>query len=163
MKRLLFFLLFACCFWVSSTAYAQIKTSGLPVPRFVSLRSDEVNMRAGPGIRYPILWVYHKKGLPVEVIAEYDNWRRVQDINGDEGWVHVSVLSGKRNAITHAEAVAVYRAPDKTAPIVALSESNVVVKLVECTQNWCEINAAGFEGWTPKAALWGVYADEIIE
>src|SRR5579872_1021736 len=78
-------------------------TSGLPVPRFVSLKSDEVNVRTGPGTRYPIQWVYRRAGLPVEVIEEYDVWRKIRDSEGTAGWVHKTMIDGKRNIMIRAK------------------------------------------------------------
>lgn len=140
-----------------------INGSGLPIPRFVSLRSDEVNLRTGPGLRYPIGWVYHVKGLPLEVVAEYENWRQVRDVQGDTGWVHTSILAGKRTALVAQPQSNLYRKASFDAPVIAMIKRHVVVELMECTGQWCYVNAKGFDGWMRQAALWGIYDGEALD
>lgn len=134
--------------------------TGLPVPRFVSLASDEVNMRAGPGIRYPVEWVYRRKGLPMEVTAEFDQWRRIRDIDGTTGWVHQSMLSSRRSAIVTGRTREVHEDPAADSPLVARVEPGVQGSLLECAAAWCRVRFGDYRGWLPVEAIWGVYSGE---
>jgi len=134
----------------------------LPIPRFVSLGADEVNVRIGPGIRYPIKFILKKEELPVEVIKEFDVWRQIRNIDGDEGWVHKSLLSGKRRVIVKGHIQTIYKEPSSdTKPIVKF-EPGVIAKLNYCKAKWCYIKAASYKGWIKRKNIWGVYADEVI-
>jgi SH3-like domain-containing protein len=148
----------------SFSAHATMSNSGLPIPRFVSLKSEEVNVRTGPGTRYPIAWVYRRESMPVEVIEEFDMWRKIKDAEGTSGWVHKSMLEGKRNAIVKgkkAQLVRIDHEPD-AKPILKI-EPSVIVRIIECTREWCNIQVSGRKGWIEKKLLWGVYEDEILE
>jgi SH3-like domain-containing protein len=139
------------------------RNSGLPVPRFVSLKSDEINVRSGPGTRYPILWVYRREGLPVEVIEEFEHWRKIRDPENTSGWVHKGMLDGTRRVlITGKMQVLRAEADDKAAPVLR-AEPEVLAKLVECSKAWCRVQIDGRKGWLRRKALWGVYEDEEIE
>lgn len=142
-------------------------SSGLPVPRFVSLRAEQVNMRTGPGDTHPVAWVYARRDLPVEITAEHKNWRRIRDREGAEGWVHQSLLSGRRTAMV-AEARQPMRAdPSEQAAVVALVDPGVVVRLVKCPKAtaYCRVHTgeSGYEGWLRRVALWGLYPNEDID
>lgn len=137
--------------------------SGLPLPRFVSLRANEVNLRAGPGFRYPIEWVYRRAGLPVEVIDEYETWRRIRDWEGTLGWVHQSMLQNRRNVRAAAEEQLLRQEPSHDARPVARVEAGAIGSLRSCRGNWCQIDFAGIGGWLPRETLYGVYPDETIE
>ena len=138
--------------------------SGLPIPRFVSLRSDKVFMRTGPALRYPIKWIYVRQGMPIEVIQEFDTWRKVRDIDGEEGWIHQSLLSGKRNAIVTAEGgLTLLRDNEIGAKPVARLENKVQAEIEKCTGPWCKITAGGFSGWSQRNLLWGVYQSEELD
>ena len=136
--------------------------TGLPLPRFVSLSSDKVNVRAGPGTRYPIKWVFVRQGWPVEVIEEYELWRQIRDIEGAIGWVHRNLVSNRRTLIITEDVRAVYEEPDEGSPVVLLAEPGVVGKLDECDGRWCEIEVAGLTGWLLASHFYGVYANEKI-
>ena len=136
--------------------------SGLPIPRFVSIASGEVNMRTGPGQRYPIDWVYTRRGLPVEVIGEYDLWRQVRDIDGDEGWVHKQLLSGRRTALVTADSVLLRDKADPTSPPVLRAGQGVQGVIDRCDAEWCRMEVDGTRGWVQKDALWGVYPAEVF-
>ncbi len=141
----------------------EVGPSGLPLPRFVTLRAAKVNLRTGPGIRYPIEWVYARKGLPLEVIDEFETWRRVRDWQGSVGWVHQSMLSGQRGAMVVGEQRLLRRAPEAGAAGVARIEAGVVARLRACAGGWCRIEVKGFEGWLRQEQIYGAYPDETVE
>jgi len=136
--------------------------SGLPLPRFASLRSDEVNVRTGPGTRYPVDWVYKRKAMPVEIVAEYENWRKIRDWQGASGWVHQSLLTGKRTFIVPSKAVSLYRTPALSAEVVAKLEPEVSGLIESCSGDWCRVKVSGVSGWLERTDLWGVYKSEPI-
>jgi SH3-like domain-containing protein len=134
-----------------------IGPSGLPLPRFASLASKEVNVRTGPSTDHPIRWVYERADLPVKIVEEFDVWRRIEDPDGETGWAHASLLQLKRTVLVRGrEAQDLRRSPDGTARVVARLEPGVVASFVECAGGWCRIEAGGERGWLPRAALWGV-------
>lgn len=137
--------------------------TGLPVPRFVSLRSAEVNVRTGPGTRYPVEWVFVKRDIPVEITAEFDTWRRIRDWEGTEGWVHQSMLSGKRAIMVLGDVRTLRRSAGESAGGLAKVEPGVAGKLLHCQTNWCEVNVGGYRGWLQKSEFWGVYPAETLE
>jgi len=140
--------------------------TGLTIPRFVSLRSNHINARSGPGARYPIEWVYMQKSAPVEIIAEFELWRKIKDWQGSESWVHKSMLSGKRSVkvITPGENN-VYAKDDFKAKIIAKVEDEVVGEIEKCPVNnsFCKIKFASITGWVPRQNLYGLYPEEIID
>lgn len=138
-------------------------TSHLPIPRFASLRSGEVNMRLGPGMRYPIAWVYARKGLPVEVTAEYDIWRRVRDPDGTEGWINKTELTGKRSLVIIGGAHELRDDRDDKAAVVAHLEPGAVGQLVSCKAEWCKVKFENVKGYLRKSDFWGAYADEAFD
>jgi SH3-like domain-containing protein len=144
-----------------------LTTSGLPVPRYVSLKSDHVNVRAGPTKDNDVAWVYTRTGLPVEITAEFENWRRVRDSEGSEGWVYHSLLSGRRTAVitmkTKDELAPLYDRADQTGAVTARLQAGVVAPVRKCTAGWCRVLGNGFDGWIQQQRLWGVYADEKVE
>lgn len=144
------------------SANAQTET-GLPVPRFVSLKADEVNMRAGPGDQYPIEWVYRRRGLPVEIVAEFDNWRRVRLHDRFEGWVHRQLLAAQRTIIVQGEIRTIHAEPAAWSPPVARVEPGVILQVSNCDREWCAVSADGRRGWFRKVEGWGVYPEERIE
>jgi SH3-like domain-containing protein len=140
--------------------------SNLPLPRFASLRAGEVNMRTGPGVRYPVDWVFHRRALPIEIVAEFGTWRKIRDEQGAEGWVHRSMLSGKRTALTIGttnSSQILRRAAETDAAAVAKLEPGVLVSILECDGPWCRLEAHGFRGWLPRKGLWGVKDGERIK
>ena len=142
-----------------------LETSGLPLPRFASLRAGEVNVRTGPGVQYPIDWVFQRQGLPVEVIAEYRTWRKIRDWQGTQGWVHQSLLAGKRTVIVVGGTRALHAKPEPEAKAVAHLEAGVVANLVICPDGsaWCRIEVDGFDGWLRRVDFWGVLKDEVTD
>jgi SH3-like domain-containing protein len=137
--------------------------TGLKVPRFASLRSGEVNVRTGPGTRYPVEWQFVKRGLPIEITAEFGTWRRITDGQGGDGWVHRSMLSGRRAGIVIPKIETIRRRASTDSPAVAKAEQGVVVAIRVCRDKWCEVDVQGFRGWLPQTSLWGVFPTEIIK
>ena len=133
------------------------------LPRFVSLRSDQVNLRVGPGENYPIEWVLTRKEMPVEIIKEFEHWRMIHDWQGTEGWVHERMVSGKRTVAVKGGVRALHRLPDPASEIVARAEPGVFAHLIECRRAWCRIEAAGISGWVLRSDVWGVYPDEAVQ
>jgi SH3-like domain-containing protein len=131
-----------------------------PLPHFASLHADKVNLRAGPGDRYPIEWVYLRKDWPVEVVAQFDHWRRVRDWEGTEGWVHEKMVTARRDVIVTGGLRGLRNAPDLGAPLVARAEPGVVAKLDECRGAWCRIATGDVTGWIERSNIWGVYSNE---
>ena len=133
------------------------------VPRFASLRSDEVNLRAGPGKQYPVDWVFTRRALPVEITADYGHWRKIRDIDGSEGWAHQSLLSSRRWVMITGEVRTLLREPKPGAAPVARAEPGVIARLLACQGIWCRIEAEHHKGWLRRGEVWGVYPDEVIE
>jgi SH3-like domain-containing protein len=154
-------------FWNVSQAADESSTfrsTVFPLPRFVSLSSDEVFARSGPGSRYPIKWIYHKKGLPVEVILEFETWRKIRDFEGETGWVSQSLISGKRTAIINgSEKVPLLQKPKENATKLAILEPRVVVSVDKCEPEWCRVSITGYQGWLKRSQIWGVYDKENID
>lgn len=134
----------------------------LPLPRFVSLDANDVNMRAGPGTEYPILWQYHRKGLPVEIVQEFDTWRRIRDRDGAIGWVQANLLSSRRTAQVVDGQKVLMSEPSGGVPIAKL-DPGVIGHLKECDGSECRLDVNGYKGWLPRSDLWGVYPDEKVE
>jgi SH3-like domain-containing protein len=143
--------------------------AALPMPRFVSLKSDHVNVRGGPDKDHEVVRIYTKSGVPVEITAEFDNWRRVRDWDGDEGWVYHSLLSGRRTVLVaptvknKRELLPLFDRPDQRGAIVARLEPRVMGSVKRCTGTWCRISGKGFDGWIQQGRLWGVYPNEQID
>lgn len=147
----------------------QTGPSGLPIPRFVSIKSAPVNIRRGPTREHEIIWTYQKVGIPVEIIQEFENWRRIRDADGEEGWVLQTLLSGRRTALItplekqKSKVTAVRQAAGGTSPIVAYLEPNVLANVSACKTGWCRISGDGFAGWVETKYLWGARPDESFD
>ena len=141
--------------------------TGLALPRMVSLRSNMINARSGPGARYPISWVYRQKGAPVEIVAEFELWRKIKDWKGSESWVHKSMLTGKRTAkLIGLGENNIYNAADYNSKVIAKAEEEVVGSIEKCPagNEFCLLNFDNkIEGWVPKSNLFGIYKDEVID
>lgn len=135
--------------------------TNLPLPRFVSLKASEGNVRRGPSLTHRIDWVYKRRDMPLEIIAEYEHWRQVRDRDGAGGWVHYSLLSGVRTVLIEQDMLSLYQRPDPDSAVVARLELGVIARLGKCDEIWCRLSAGGYRGWAPKTALWGVRADEV--
>lgn len=143
--------------------------TGLPVPRYVSLKTDRVNLREGPSKEHRTRWVYQRAGLPVEIVAEFETWRRVRDADGSEGWVLHSLLSGRRTALIAPwsklkdETFALRKDADENSGVVARLQPGVIANVASCANSWCRISIANTEGYLRQDRLWGVYPNEKVE
>ncbi|MGH1378339.1 MAG: SH3 domain-containing protein [Alphaproteobacteria bacterium] len=169
-------IVFICMFFavvlVEKNAYAEknkiFSNTGLNLPRFVSIAKNTANVRSGPGQKYPVKWTINRKELPVEVILEFDHWRKIRDLEGDEGWVFHTLLSGKRYAVIIGSDNAIaYDSPiagNRKKPSVSMYlEPGSVVRLMTCNGAWCEVETADLSGWIKRKSLWGVYETENID
>lgn len=147
----------------AATARAQESLDHLPLPRWASLAANEVNMRTGPGKRYPIDWVLKKKYLPVEITKEFENWRFIREPDGATGWVQRYMLTSGRTALITESSQPLYKNPSDAAAVVARLQKGVIVRLQACQTGWCHAEVESFEGWLPKTVLWGVYPHEVWE
>lgn len=137
--------------------------TNLPLPRFVSMKASEGNVRRGPSLSHRIDWVFQRRDMPLRITAEHGHWRRVEDRDGVGGWVHYSLLSGTRTVLVEQDMLPLLTRPDPNAPVAAALELGVVARLGECLPEWCELRSGGYKGWAPKSRLWGVAAHEILE
>ena len=135
--------------------------TNLPLPRFVSMKAAESNVRRGPSLTHRVDWVFKRRGMPLEITAEYGHWRRVRDRDGAGGWIHYALISGTRTVLIEEDMTRVFARPDPRSTVTAAFELGVVARLGDCTVDWCQISAGGYKGWAPKAKLWGVNPDEI--
>lgn len=148
---------------------AAVGPSGLPLPRFVSLKANRVNSRIGPGLSYPVDWLYLKPGLPMEVIQEFDNWRRVRDAEGAEGWINQSLLSGRRTGIVapwqrgRDALQPLFAQPREDARVTASVEPGAMGAIRMCNGDWCELDFGGQVGWMRQTLVWGAYPGETIK
>ena len=162
---------------VLPAAAAPSNPSGLPLPRFVTTRSNPINVRVGPGTRYDIAWVYVKAGTPVEIIQEFDTWRKIRDVDGSEGWLHQNLLVGNRAGLVapwkpEGEQVPLLRGPAEDSGVRAWLTTRFRVDIKECDGTWCQVVATShpagsspqsFNGYLRQAELWGVYKDEKFD
>ena len=162
MLRRFFALLFVLLAFGAPGAEAA-NDSGLPVPRFVSVRSGEVNLRTGPGMRYPIDWVLTRRAMPVEVIQEFDTWRRIRDYQGTVGWVQSSFLTSRRTLLITGETRKLRSDRTEEAGAVAMVEPGLVGRLLECRETWCRAEIGGYKGWLKRTEFWGAYPDEAVK
>ncbi len=140
--------------------------SGLPLPRFVSLKTDRVNLREGPSKDHPSLWIYQRAGLPVEITAEFEIWYKIRDSEGTEGWVLHSLLSGRRTGLVGPSKspvnIMLYSKPGATGQASAALQPGVIGSIKTCDGQWCRIQGEEFDGYIPQTNLWGVYPDEKV-
>lgn len=153
---------------ITTPAFAQeakltVRGSGLPVPRFVTLKFDEANLRAGPGREYPVLWQYRQAGLPLMVDAEFGIWRKVVDHDGTAGWMHGSVLSLRRMALVQTNMAKIYADPDEASDVIALAERLALMELQSCPKAWCHVASDDVRGWIKRQVVWGVLENESLD
>lgn len=142
--------------------------TGLPLPRFVSIEDSKAYVRAGPGEKYPIKWIIERQGLPVEITLEFENWRKIKDIDGQEGWIYHGLLSGKRTGLVKSKKPApVYQEPydniNEDSRLAMKLEPMVLLQIQECQGNWCNVESSGFSGWLQRKYIWGVYESENFD
>lgn len=137
--------------------------TNLPLPRYVSLKASEGNVRRGPSLTHRIDWVFTRKDVPLEITAEHGHWRRVRDRDGVGGWIHYSLLSGVRTAIIEHDMLELLSQPAEQSMVVAQLELGVIARVMECGPDWCRLSAAGYKGWVPKERLWGIEPNEILD
>ena len=152
------FLVFA--FLASAASADRGPVTNLPMPRFVSLKASEGNVRRGPSLSHRIDWVFTRRNMPLQVVAEHGHWRRVEDREGAGGWVHYTLLSGVRTVLIEQDMAALHAKPDDTSPIEAYAEAGVIARLGVCEYEWCRISAEGAKGWVKKSAFWGIMPGE---
>jgi SH3-like domain-containing protein len=161
MRSLLFSAMAVVMLACPAGADGRGSVTNLPLPRYVSLKAAEGNVRRGPSLSHRIDWVYKRRGLPLQITAEYGHWRRVRDRDGAGGWIHYSLLSGVRTVLVQKDLLPLRRVAAPDAQVVANLEFGVIARLGKCNPDWCRITADGYSGWARKSALWGVDADEI--
>ncbi|MBI1171738.1 hypothetical protein GC209_10065 [bacterium] len=135
--------------------------TNLPLPRFVTLKGSEGNARRGPGLTHRIDWVFTREGMPLKLTAEYEHWRRVEDVDGAGGWIHYTLLSGVRSVLVTQDMAQAFADPDPRSEVVYQSELGVIGKLLQCLPDWCRIAVEGKKGWVKKTAIWGVDPTEV--
>lgn len=155
----LLMMFFAQLTWAETVTKGPV--TGLPMPRYVSLKASEGNVRRGPSLTHKIDWVFKHRDMPLRITAEHGHWRRVEDREGAGGWLHYSLLSGKRTVIVEQDMLELRAKPTLAAPVTAQLEMGVVARLGECDPEWCRLTADGYRGWAKKAVLWGVHAGEL--
>jgi SH3-like domain-containing protein len=145
---------------------AQLGSSGLPIPRFVTLKAEKVNVRKGPSSDHPVAWVFQSKGLPVEIIAEFETWRRVRDSDGAEGWILQNMLSGKRNVLIAPwrkdQLTALHTASSNHSSLTANLTSGSMGEIKSCDGTWCNVMIGGYQGYVDQSMLWGAYPGEVV-
>ena len=139
------------------------QVTGQPIPRFISLKSASANVRRGPSINNRVDWVFRHRGTPLIVMAEYQEWLRVEDVDGEGGWVHTKLLSARRTVLVQKDLLALREAPSTGAQKLAQLEAGVILHLGKCQPNWCQVSIEGLTGWLPKSGIWGVLVDEVFE
>ncbi len=141
--------------------------TGQPIPRFVSLKASQTNLREGPSRDHRIAWVFKRAGLPVEVIAEFETWRRIRDSEGSEGWVMLTFISSRRTALvapwSKEATLPLYERDNESAEVVARLQPSVLTNVEECSGKWCRVNGEGFRGWMQQEKLWGAYPGEKLK
>ena len=144
-------------------AAPMVGKSGYHLPRFAALTSDKVNVRSGPDLKYPIKWVYQKKNLPLKIIAEHKDWRKIIDTDGDVGWVWQKLLKNRRMAVILLQKQALYRYPKRGAKIKLYAEKAVIGKILKCHKSWCLLDIKDYKGWLPQKNIWGTFLNEEID
>ena len=137
------------------------QVTNLPIPRYVSLKVKEANARRGPSLSHKIDWIYKRQNMPLEIYAEYENWRRVRDFEGLGGWVHYTLLSGTRYVLIKNELLEMRLLPSIDAQVIAKVPQHNIATLDKCNKDWCRITDDGYKGWVPKNGIWGVYENEL--
>jgi SH3-like domain-containing protein len=159
--RVAFALTIALLAALPAAAAERGPVTNLPLPRFVSLKAAEGNVRRGPSLSHRIDWVLTRRNMPLRVTAEHGHWRRVEDRDGLGGWVHYSLISGNRTVIVERDMLTLHARPDAATPVVAALEAGVIAELGRCETEFCRLSAGGYRGWARRSALWGIGRDEL--
>jgi len=138
------------------------QVTGLPTPRFISMKSSSANVRRGPSTSNQVDWVLRHRGTPLVVLAEYQEWFRIEDVDGEGGWVHTKLLSQRRTVLVQEDLLALRATPSNSARKLARLEAGVVLRLVGCQPSWCEASIEGLTGWLPKTGIWGVLPEDVF-
>ena len=154
-------LICAPVFATASETGVRCPVTNLPLPRFVSMKASEGNVRRGPSLTHRIDWVFTRRDMPLRITAEHGHWRRVEDRDGQGGWIHYSLISGVRTVIVEEEMLKIHSRPDPASPVNAALEAGVIARLGKCGPEWCQLRSGGFRGWAPKADLWGIAEGEL--
>ncbi len=139
------------------------QVTNLPIPRYVSIKAKEANVRRGPSLSHKIDWVYKRKNMPLEIYGEYENWRRVRDFEGLGGWIHYTLISGIRYVLVKDEFLEMRLLPSSEAQVIAKIPQHNIAALGKCIKDWCRIIDDGYKGWVPKSGIWGVNESELID
>jgi SH3-like domain-containing protein len=159
----IFFCIALCAGPVIANAPQKGSVTKLPIPRYVSLKASEGNVRRGPSLTHRIDWILKLRNMPLQVVAEHGHWRKVLDFEGAGGWIHYSLLSGGRTVMIMQDYVDLRNQPADESLVTARLERNVLAQLLSCKPNWCRLSSAGYKGWAPKTALWGVTKTEVFD
>lgn len=154
------FWLLICLLFVNDSVWAS-KNQTLPLPRFAILRAKIVNLHVGPGKEYPVSWQLTRQGMPVEIIAEFDTWRQIRLFDGTRGWIHKSLLSGKRMIQVNVPQTSLISDPQLPEKILAYLKTGVLLKISYCQHDWCKADIKGMSGWVKRTEVWGLYPHEI--
>jgi SH3-like domain-containing protein len=150
----------------TDAATTQLGASGFPIPRFVTLKAEKVNVRKGPSSDHPVAWVFQSKGLPVEIIAEFETWRRVRDSEGAEGWILQNMLSGRRNILVAPwrkdQFTALHDSASNQSGLVANLSAGAMGEIKSCDGMWCDVSVGGYSGYVEQSMLWGAYPGEVV-
>ena len=164
-SKIILLLILASVLIIPLSGYTQELQKGqvtnLPIPRYVSLKVKEANARRGPSLSHKIDWIYKRQNMPLEIYAEYENWRRVRDFEGLGGWVHYTLLSGIRYVLVKNELLEMRLLPSIDAQVIAKVPQHNIATLDKCNKDWCRIIDDGYKGWVPKNGIWGVYENEV--
>jgi SH3-like domain-containing protein len=148
-------------------APAQLGPSGFPIPRFLTLKANKVNVRKGPSSSHEVAWVFQRKGMPVEVTAEFENWRKIRDNQGEEGWILQQMLSGRRFAMApdwdKVKSVDLHDRESARSGTVAKLSPGAIAQIESCSGEWCYVTTDDYEGYALQTELWGVYPGEVVD
>lgn len=147
----------------TASAATPLRSTNLPLPRFVSIKGAQASARRGPGWDHRVDWVYQRRDLPLLVTAEFEHWRRVEDVDGEGGWIHFSLLSGVRTVLVTRPLTPLRRLPQPDSLEVALLENGVIARILECNPAWCRLSVEGERGWAERDALWGLLPGETLD
>ncbi|MCY4333498.1 MAG: SH3 domain-containing protein [Litoreibacter sp.] len=163
MRAVAISVIFACVFGGTPAFADRGPETNLPMPRFVSLKASEGNVRRGPSLKHRIDWVFTRRNMPLQVVAEHGHWRRIEDREGAGGWVHYTLLSGVRTVLIEEDMAPLHAKPDPASPLEAYAEAGVIARLGPCEGDWCRITADGARGWVKRSAFWGMMPGETRE